>query len=393
MNKYKCIVCGYIYDPAAGDPDSGVKPGTPFEKLPADWVCPLCGHEHANTEKTRADWNAGGAFVGAETGATFDKDNPPGEVTFRWHALIDYPWEELVKEWLSAQEAKHVGNYAPLVNFLQKRCAEMASERTIHDIDLPFARIAIENPTAKLWPEEAARFLTADRQSEDQYWVMIRAWAKTGETRRLWYGKLYGSEAIEAKRIEFGVAANCVMVDSGFQPKGDQGVYSACIRYGWFAAKGAEDAFFWHIIQRPPPNLPLRVQKPWAPMSYGDPGEGTSAQGKVRCKLYRFSSPVMKDRVMGLIRAGLWVEPDLGQGDEMDQECARQMSAEFKRPKVNKFTGRMEMVWVCPGGNNHAFDCAAMQILCAMCGYQTLLPAGVELEKENPAKETNEPMS
>ncbi len=43
MKKYKCIMCGYIYDPAVGDPDNGVKPGTAFENLPADWVCPECG--------------------------------------------------------------------------------------------------------------------------------------------------------------------------------------------------------------------------------------------------------------------------------------------------------------------------------------------------------------
>jgi rubredoxin len=43
MQKYVCDVCGYIYDPEAGDSDGGVAPGTPFEKLPADWVCPLCG--------------------------------------------------------------------------------------------------------------------------------------------------------------------------------------------------------------------------------------------------------------------------------------------------------------------------------------------------------------
>jgi len=43
MKKYVCDVCGYIYDPAVGDPDSGVKPGTSFDALPADWVCPMCG--------------------------------------------------------------------------------------------------------------------------------------------------------------------------------------------------------------------------------------------------------------------------------------------------------------------------------------------------------------
>jgi len=41
--KYACSVCGYVYDPILGDPDSGIQPGTPFEKLPENWVCPVCG--------------------------------------------------------------------------------------------------------------------------------------------------------------------------------------------------------------------------------------------------------------------------------------------------------------------------------------------------------------
>ncbi len=43
MKKYVCTVCGYIYDPASGDQDSGIAPGTPWEQVPADWVCPVCG--------------------------------------------------------------------------------------------------------------------------------------------------------------------------------------------------------------------------------------------------------------------------------------------------------------------------------------------------------------
>ena len=43
MQKFVCNVCGYEYDPAAGDPDNGIDPGTAFEDLPADWVGPLCG--------------------------------------------------------------------------------------------------------------------------------------------------------------------------------------------------------------------------------------------------------------------------------------------------------------------------------------------------------------
>ena len=51
MTKYQCTICGYVYDPAQGDPDSGVKPGTPFESLPDDWVCPVCGAAKDKFEK------------------------------------------------------------------------------------------------------------------------------------------------------------------------------------------------------------------------------------------------------------------------------------------------------------------------------------------------------
>ena len=43
MKKYRCTVCGWIYDPAIGDADSGIAPNTPFEEIPDEWVCPLCG--------------------------------------------------------------------------------------------------------------------------------------------------------------------------------------------------------------------------------------------------------------------------------------------------------------------------------------------------------------
>lgn len=42
MKKYRCIPCGYIYDPEQGDVDSGIKPGTKFEDIPDDWTCPIC---------------------------------------------------------------------------------------------------------------------------------------------------------------------------------------------------------------------------------------------------------------------------------------------------------------------------------------------------------------
>ena len=51
MDKYRCIVCGYIYDPQIGDTGNGIKPGTPFDALPDTWVCPECGVGKEDFEK------------------------------------------------------------------------------------------------------------------------------------------------------------------------------------------------------------------------------------------------------------------------------------------------------------------------------------------------------
>ncbi len=51
MKKYKCLMCGYIYDPEKGDPDNGVEPGTAFDDLPDTWVCPECGASKGEFEQ------------------------------------------------------------------------------------------------------------------------------------------------------------------------------------------------------------------------------------------------------------------------------------------------------------------------------------------------------
>jgi len=51
MDKYRCKVCGYVYDPKKGDPDGGIAPGTPFEEISDDWTCPVCGVSKSDFEK------------------------------------------------------------------------------------------------------------------------------------------------------------------------------------------------------------------------------------------------------------------------------------------------------------------------------------------------------
>lgn len=53
MDKWVCTICGYVYDPAIGDPEAGIGPGTAFEDLPEDWACPLCGAAKDQFEKVK----------------------------------------------------------------------------------------------------------------------------------------------------------------------------------------------------------------------------------------------------------------------------------------------------------------------------------------------------
>lgn len=53
MERYVCITCGWVYDPAEGDPEGGIAPGTPFEEIPEEWTCPACGVGKEMFEKER----------------------------------------------------------------------------------------------------------------------------------------------------------------------------------------------------------------------------------------------------------------------------------------------------------------------------------------------------
>lgn len=51
MARYVCTICDYVYDPAVGDPENGIAPGTSFADLPEDWVCPPCGAPKSDFER------------------------------------------------------------------------------------------------------------------------------------------------------------------------------------------------------------------------------------------------------------------------------------------------------------------------------------------------------
>ena len=336
--------------------------------------CEKCGHVHLDTARTRSAWNLSGHFV------TIGEPNDTRK-SYHWNALIDYPWSELLQEWLNARRQAAFGNHEPTIQFAQKRLAEPKSERSVHEGTLNFSRVEI---TDAKWEEEVARFVTVDRQSEDTYWLTARSWAKgSRESRRLTFRKCYSEadiiaavEEIKPTRLQVMIESRpvqilAVFIDSGYQPKGDHGVYAMCTRNGWAALKGDDTPFYWHIVKEEKIEkgqrliVSNRVQRQHAPWKWGDPGEGTREQGRRHSPLLVFSSNAMQDRLQELIDAGVWSEPDGDSETDMGREYERQMSSEYRKKRVNKFTGREELVWVCPSGNNHARDCAKMQVVAA----------------------------
>lgn len=74
------------------------------------------------------------------------------------------------------------------------------------------------------------------------------------------------------------------------------------------------------------------------------------------CRLIRFASDDIADRLDGLIENDLYKEPIVDQNDPLEIERRRHFSAEFKKQKVDKFSGQTTYVRVCPSGNNHSYD-------------------------------------
>lgn len=321
--------------------------------------CEHCGFIHIDSGRTKAEWNRTGL---CQVEAT---EKPRARKSYHWTAIIDYPWTNLVDLYLQAINAYKNGTVHALISFFQKYMAENRSERTVLEGSESFSRTAYV--VTSEWEFEDRRFMTVDRQDEDVYWVTARAWSrrKGGETRRLWWGRCFSPSDIEERREELKIRSNHVLIDSGYRPKGDNGVYAACVRYGWIAVKGDDEPFFWH-----PRRGGGRVRRSYAPLSWGDPESGGAGQGRGKqARLIRFSAPEMAERVKQLMRDEKWIEPKVETSSqrekELEIEYSEQMRAEYKKKLVNERTHKVEWIWVCPSGNNHAFDCAKEQVLAA----------------------------
>ncbi len=341
--------------------------------------CPHCRKPSLDGQRTKAEWNRTGRYklVGEENRK---------RKGFHWETVIDFPWDELVMLWLDACNAERRGDLKPKLQFYQKRRAIFKDEESLLRGGLHFRRIAYEITTD--WPDEVARFLTIDRQQEDMFWWTVRAWSKD-KSRRLGFGKAYGFAAVEEIRDKFKVQPSHTFCDSAYNPKGDHGVYTACLRYGWIAVRGSNEYDFSHPSPR---GRHHKIRRSYSQRIDADPNAGTTEEGKRYCPLIMFSKPQFNQIVQRLVESGAFEEPmDDGKLDaDMEKEYSAQMAARVRRVEYDSKTNQPKIYWY-ESKNDHARDLANMQVLGAVLRDLLQDPANERLapieEKQQAEKE------
>jgi len=317
-------------------------------KASTRYVCQFCGHEHKECKQTQGRWNALGRYTRVEGGSSESH-------SYHWNDVICAQWRDLVALFLAARVQSKRGNWKPLVDFTQKQLAEFANERTVAESENPLQRV--EMSASEEWPDEAFRFMAVDTQ-HGHFHVMARAWAKTGESRRLHWGQVKTPEEIEALRIAMNIKPRCVIIDAAWNARM---VYTWAANYDWVCIRGDARRAWKHKVAEPG-KAPTWVEKPWSLSWWGDPdSNGLTSKGK-KALAFFISKPSTADRLQALRDSGLWVEPKVEPMTKVEQDYTDQLNSMMK---IRKKPGEPE-TWEQVGCEPHAWDVARMQVFAAM---------------------------
>jgi Phage terminase large subunit gpA, ATPase domain len=331
------------------------------------YECPSCRQAMIDSDATKAAWNAAGSYTIKNPQATEHE-------SFTWPAWISAKWEPLVQEFLGAMQAKRAGLLMPLKIFIQKKCGDDWQEKL--QLALEEASIItgeFEAGPKREWTEEKYRFLSVDCQANLLlFYVVIRAWASNGESRRIFRGRFNTFEAVRDCQVKFGVPAKFVGVDSGYEATK---VYRQCCRHvevngrGWAAFAATDQDFFTHTFAATVVNgmkVPRTEKRIYSEMQRGDPLMGARnedarrwldsvsphaarlyQQGLLKCPIYLWSRPSVNDILQGLLdgKGAPFISP-AGEAQEAEEKIYRQhLAGTVKKMKRDK-RGIEKMVWV-----------------------------------------------
>lgn len=313
----------------------------------ARFVCCHCGHEHDDTDATRAHWRRTGHYV-------VTRENPPIHwKSYHWEALTAHPMHLLAAEFCQAENHfERFRDDTARAKFRQKREARswVIERETINlfvseDDGDPYTSETFAG--ANRIPNEVARFMTIDRQKAG-YWVEIRAWTAEPASWQLYFGKIETRDMLRVIQAKYAVPDSCVAQDRGYEPAK---VDADCVAFGWRGLMGAaQQRKSWTMRNDTTGEL---ENYPYSEPRYSIIGGGHSAP------YYEFSTGHAKDLVAAAAKGtGLkWRQPS-----DVNPLYAEHLKSEEKREIRPGIYAWKEI----RQDYNHGFDTSAMQVIVAV---------------------------
>ena len=276
-----------------------------------------------------------------------------GYVGFHANAMCYWriPWLKLVKQFVTANEAKMKGDLTLLQVFIQQRLCEFWTPQKYeveHELT-PGGYMLKDVRDGDLVDHEAARCLTVDVQ-QNSLWYLVSAWTTEGKMHVLECGELLTFEELFQVQQRMQVKKQCVMVDCGYR---QDFVFQTCNKYGWTAFKGSGTQ----------PDFPVNIKGKIVRMPYSRPRTVESDNGK-KCIVIHLAVNTIKDVLadMRAGRVGEFVTPD-----DLSETYNNHLNAEVKRRTVVGRERREQDIWVRIGHrDNHLLDCTMAAVAFGM---------------------------
>jgi len=319
------------------------------------YVCPSCGHMHADKPQIRRRMALESEWVSHNPKA------PAHLVSYTWNALLPpwVKWHRLVEEFLQAQAALDFGNWEPLKAFITESLGLPWEDRLRFAKTEGYIDDRVTDFTAPF--VEHRRFLSIDVQGKGGrhfYWS-VNAFAKGGAHRVIAFGKAWSVEELRAVMTEHKVEATNVAIDSGHWAAEVYGyiMESGVLGngdYAWKALKG--DKATHYLVEG------IRQPFTW---SWVDPYMGQKQQNKVRpIRQVLFSKSAMLDRAEAAMR-GMGPPLELPLGADMLHEYKMHLTAYERTEKASPTTGEIKVEWIQKRPDDHWGSCFRMALVCA----------------------------
>ena len=337
--------------------------------------CVGCDHAWRDTPIERRKLAREGRYISANPNA------PKHRVSFHWNALLPtwVRWRSVVEEFLGALKAAKSDppELEPLKAFWNETLGESWEDAlgVIDDYGFLEQRKG-DYDFGDVWPEELARFMSADKQIEggEHYWWVIRSFGPFGKSRLVSYGRANTYDELEELRKLHNVPLKNAMIDSGFRATE---VYRFCDKSGWKAFKGDNtDLYVGHVPDENDPRRTKAVRRLWT-KSEVEPTYGIQSAklGKRRrgrkIALYRFSSDTVND-FLAEFMSGIVGEWTLTRNP--GSEYHKQITS-FRRVAVEDTKGRIHYEWRQVRKADHLRDCERMILVAAV--ISKLIQSGV----------------